>query len=183
MKKQLIAMALAGASATLALPAQAFDYATAQVAISDVNSAFDNGLSLVLTGGKDLMKSRTGMGFSIEGEFTKSIVNPEYDYRWSTWNDTLEIDYYTLGGYGVVSFPLTPQFALRGKAGLLYKDVDWDMTDFRDGTVRTYNDDGIEFTAGAGAVFKVSSALNLIAEYTVIDENIDHLSAGAQFRF
>lgn len=145
------------------------DYLTGQLAISDVDG-FDNGLSLVVTGGKEM---RDIEGLAIEGELTTTISKPEADVL----GVTADISYWTLAGYGVYSFPVTNQFAVRGRLGVLYENLDIETSAGGD------TDDELGLSFGVGATFELSPRLNAIAEYTRIEEDINHLSAGVQWKF
>jgi opacity protein-like surface antigen len=146
------------------------DYVGAQLAISDIDG-FDNGLALVLNAGKELNNLP---GLAVEGELTTTVSSPEADIG----GISAEASYWTLAGYGVYTIPLNQQVGLRGKVGALYENVDVDVSGAGD-----ESDDEFGLSLGVGATFRMSPKMNLIAEYTRIEEDVNHLSAGVQFRF
>ena len=146
------------------------DYMGTQLAISDVDG-FDNGLSLVVTGGKELA---TVPGLALEGEFSTTISKPEAEIG----GVNADVSYWTLAGYGAYSFPVSQQVAIRGRLGLLYENVDVNVTG-----ASVDDDDEFGVSLGLGATFQVSPRINAIAEYTRVEEDVNHLSAGVQFRF
>lgn len=181
MKRKDMPLVVAGfALGVLSAPLAAQDapqnpfYANAQVVVSDVDG-FDNGTSLALTGGMDLTRDARGGGFGVEAEWTTDISEPEVEIG----DIKGELSYWTLAGYGVYRYPLSQDLALRGRAGILYLDFDEDVNVGGFGE----DDEDVNFSAGVGATYRLSGQIHAIAEYTYIDDEINHLSAGVQMRF
>ena len=152
--------------------AAAGDYLNAQLAIADVDG-YDEGIAGVVTYGMPL--PQVHRNFFVEGEFTMTLADPD-----AVINGTsVEISYFTLGAYAVYAHPLSDSVKLRGRAGLLYYDTDVSTT----GSGIRASDDGLELTYGIGATFNVAQNMDVIAEYTVIESDISHISAGVQYRF
>lgn len=179
MKKSLIAAAVLSASAiaapALAAPATGGQYFGVQAAISDVGGAFDSGLSFVGTYGMPLPQVDPHVAF--EAELSKSLINPEYNAF--GWNG--EASYWTLAGYGVYNIPANQNINIRLRGGLAYERIT-----FKDptwlGTINSsYSELGL--SVGLGVTVKMGSGMNFIAEYTDIDGDISHLSAGVQVNF
>jgi len=176
--KSIITCTIVTAGIALATPAGAEQYATAQLAISDIEGyntgySFDNGLSLVGTYGVTI--PTVHKYFGVEAEISKSLVDPEYD----RFNFHAEYDYYTAGGYVVFAIPVHERINVRARGGLLYHHY----------TISTsagdFSDSDINPSIGAGATFYFKPNMNFIAEVTAIDidEESFHISAGAQFKF
>lgn len=150
------------------------EYTSAQLAISDVGGGYDNGISFVGTFGMPLPQIHKNVAF--EAELSKALIKPEY-----IWFGTrYDVDYYSLGGYCVFSVPATVQLNFRLRLGLAYSHETWETWGF------SGSDSDVGLTLGAGVTFALQKNMNLIAEYTTIDNNmgdIDHLSAGLQFKF
>jgi len=89
------------------------NYLNLQLGISDI-AGYSSGSALIGTLGIPMPEMNPW--FSIEGEFTKALGKPEF--RWGT--AYAEIDYWTLGGYGVIGYPVNDQLTLRGRLGLVY---------------------------------------------------------------
>jgi hypothetical protein len=151
-------------------------YGSAQLGISDVDG-FDNGLVLVLNGGMGLTPERRG-GFSVEGEITTTISEPEIKVS----NGSADLSYYTIAGYGVYTIPATQNFDVRARLGLLYENLDVNTSGQLSGVSI---DDGDDFSPsfGVGASYRITKTLSGIAEYTYIEQDINHFSAGVQIRF
>ena len=148
--------------------AESGDYVNAQLAIADVDG-FSDGLAVVASYGipmRDVHKN-----FSVEGEFTFTLIDPD--------RPGIEVSYFTLAGYGVYTHPVDDNFKLRGRLGLLYEDVDVTLP----GTGISASDGDIGLSFGFGVTYKLDKQMNLIAEYTIIESDISHLSAGIQYRF
>lgn len=166
-------LAAAPVAAQQAQGAQGNMYGSVQLAISDVDG-FDNGLALVLNGGMDLSPQQRG-GFAVEGEITTTISEPEIQVG----NASAELSYFTLAGYGVYAVPVDENFGVRGRFGLLYENLDVDTV----GPVDVDDDDDFSPSFGVGATYRFSQNLSGIAEYTYIEEDINHFSAGVQMSF
>lgn len=149
-------------------------YANVQIALPDV-SGFSGGLSLIGTYGMPMNKlmPNAGKELSIEAELTTTVTNPDTTMLGLTY----EASYFTLAGYGVYTMDLNPQFAVRGRAGLLFESVDIE------GQFGTGSETGFGLSLGVGAVYKLGGTMNLVAEYTIIESDISHLSAGIQMKF
>ncbi len=188
MNKLNIALAGAIAAAGLAItaPASADQYVSAQLGVSQIGSystpygsySFDNGLALIGTYGHDI--PAVNKYFGIEGEISKSIVDPKAN-DW--WGDTVKYDYWTAGAYAVFTIPVTDKVSVRARGGLVYNH--WQINDCVPGVCYTYSSNDINPSIGGGAIFKLNPNVNLMAEVTAfsITDNNFHISAGAQFKF
>ncbi|MCK9530250.1 MAG: porin family protein [Gammaproteobacteria bacterium] len=174
MKKPLVVVASGAFLGLAAAPAiaqetpsesQFVDYVTAQLVWADVD-AYDEALALAIAAGKTVAPN-----FSVEGELTTTITEAEAEAAGSN----AETTYWSVGAYGVYALPVGEDFALRGRLGGVYLNVDQDVGGL----------DGDEFNVsfGVGGLYDLSPNLNLIAEYTRLDADINHLSAGVQFKF
>lgn len=148
-------------------------YGGAQLAISDVDG-YDNGLALVVSAGMNLNPERRG-GFGIEGELTTTLSKPEVKVS----NASAELSYFTIAGYGVYAVPVDQNFGVRGRLGLLYENLNSDTL----GPISGKDGDDFSGSFGIGATYRFTHNLNGIAEYTYIEKDINHLSAGIQLRF
>lgn len=149
--------------------AQPGDYMNLQLGISDVDG-FSEGIAAIATLGRPVPDVHEN--FSVEGEFTTTIVDPDTTIA----GTDIDVSYFTLGAYGVYSHPLDPYTTLRGRAGLVYYDTDVS------GGLRG-SDDGLDLSVGFGLTYSLNKKMNLMAEYTIVESDIAHLSAGIQYRF
>lgn len=162
----VMAMGLSGAAS-----AEPFNrYFTAQGALADVDGGFDNGLSAVVTYG--IRVPEMHKNFSVETEFTTSVFKPERTEAGTTY----DASYYTLAGYGVYSHPLNNKFHLRGRAGILYSDIE------AGSAAGSGSEDAFDLSFGFGVTVNMSKTSRFILEYTVVQPDITHISAGMQFK-
>lgn len=168
--KTLCAIALLAASGTS--QAEPGDYMNLQLGIADVDG-FDEGLVAIGTLGRPL--PNINKNFSVEGEFSTTILDPDTTIA----GNSIEVSYFTLGGYGVYTLPLNQYMNLRGRAGIIYYDTDVSVN----GPGYRGSDDGFELSVGFGMTYDINKKMDFIAEYTIIESDISHLSAGIHYRF
>jgi hypothetical protein len=145
------------------------DYLGAGVVISDVTD-LDNGTALVVNAGKNIGSIP---GLSAEGEVTTTISKPEA----SIGGVTADASYWTAGAYGVYTLPVSTQFDVRGRLGVLYENVDVK------GDAASGDKNDLQVSGGVGGAFHVTDRFALTADYTRISEDINHFGAGVQFNF
>jgi len=170
-KKQIAALALVSASLSVPMAqANAADklelydqYLNIQAAIADVDN-MDNGVAAVIAYGHVIPE--VSKKFALEAEVTTTVVDPE--------RPGTEMSYSTLGAYAVYAPPISESVALRGRAGLIYQDISV--------TGQGKSDNDFEVSFGFGATTELANDLHLIFEYTVMDSDISHISAGIQLR-
>jgi len=150
----------------------------AQLAFSDV-SGLNTGLAAVLTGIFPMPEVHPE--FTVEGEFTTTVNNPDDSQSSPFGKISVELSYYTLAGYGVWNHKVTPTVTFKARVGLLYENLKEKSTVF--GFSSTNTDTNIEVSYGVGAVFDIKKNFDIIAEYTVIENDISHLGAGVQWYF
>lgn len=112
--------------------------------------------------------------FSVELEYTQSVDNPEHN----TPTSHTEFEYYTVAGYAVMTVPIHERISLRGRAGALYEH--WE---YRNNLTGQQEHSDSDLSIGGGAIYKLNTDMNLIAEITIIESDIVHASAGMQFKF
>jgi hypothetical protein len=145
------------------------DYLGAGVVISDVTD-LDNGTALVVNAGKNIGAIP---GLSAEGEITTTISKPEA----SIGGVNADASYWTVGAYGVYTLPVSTQFDVRGRLGVLYENVDVK------GDAASGDESDFQVSGGVGGAFHVTDRFSITADYTRISEDINHVGAGVQFRF
>lgn len=184
MNKVAAAIIGAVAMAGVATTAQAANYASVQLGMADV-SGMDSGTAIIGTLGMPMPEVHKN--FAFEAEITKALSKPKHteSFSFGGQNYTIkaEADYFTLAGYGVMTFPINPQVDLRGRIGLLYESVKVTIKDDFFGTSASGSDSEIGLAFGFGGTYKLSSTRKVIVEFTQIESDITHLSAGVQFQF
>lgn len=153
-------LCLVGASASQA--SALVDYAGGGLAIQDVDG-FDDGLALVLNAGKNMPSVHEN--FFIESEFTYTISSPEITF----FGGSIEASILTLAGYAAYILPLNEQFNLKGRAGILYEDVDVDSFG---------SDTDIGLSLGFGGEYILNDGMKITFDYTIIESDVSHLGLG-----
>lgn len=163
-----LAIACAGSSAM----AQNGDYMNGQLAIANIDGLSD-GLSVVATYGRPM--PTVHKYFALEGEVSASVSDPDTNHPVF---GNISVSYYSIAGYGVLTYPLDNKINLRGKAGLLYSHVKVSSSGYL-----WRVDDGLDLSLGIGVTIALQPKLNMIIEYTDINSDITHMSAGVQYKF
>ncbi len=144
-------------------------YTTFQAAMADVDG-YDAGIAGVATYG--IRVPEMHKNFAVETEFTMTFIEPEGKRAGTTY----EVSYYTLGAYGVYAHPVSEKFHVRGRLGILYEDVEVSAPGY------SASDDDFELSYGLGITVGLSNSSRFILEYTVLESDINHISAGMQFK-
>jgi len=167
MAASVLSLALAGATAH----AQT-GYASASVGQADYDiPGFDEGTSFKLTGGFQINEN-----FALEGSYIN--FGEAEDDTAPVW--TAEATGFNLAA--VATLPITEQFDVFGKAGMLF----WDAEISEEGFGQFAEDDGSDLGFGFGASFNASEQVSVIAEYEmfeVADEDLNNLSLGVRVNF
>ncbi len=140
-------------------------YGGAKLGLIDVDAPFglDEPVNLGLMVGYDL--PQIAPNFSIEGEFTTSVVDG--DTPVGDWSIV------TLAAYGVFK-PQFDKFYLKGKAGISFIDVDFPFG----------SQDEVELGLGFGGGMPISDLGSLELEYTFLElTDASYFSIGYVHRF
>ena len=163
------------AAAVIALPLQfaqaaGGDSVSAQLVMPDV-TGFSGGMGIAL--GYEMPMPQVNPNFSVEGEFTTTISDPDDSAAGFTW----DISYYTLAAYAKYTHPVNQQLDLYGRIGLLYESLTI-STNFAGSA--SDSDFGLSF--GFGANYEINPQMDFTAGFTVIEQDINHLSAGIRYK-
>ncbi len=181
MKKLLATSLLAASLSTASYAGSFFDYLGLGLALQDVTSPnFDNGTALVINGGKSLYE---GIGLEFEG--TTSVQKMEGSFNGLT---NKQIDFWSLGMYSTYLWKLG-NLSIKPRLGLVYDSIKSDI-DINSpkvavpGANYTGTDkSGIGLSAGIGLAYQLSENYNVYTNYTRMEDEIDHLTFGAEFKF
>ncbi|MDH3342988.1 MAG: porin family protein [Gammaproteobacteria bacterium] len=129
------------------------------------------------------MSNATNIGFvigsklkneiSVEGEMTITALDGDV----SIFGVSGDWDVMTIAGYGVYRSEKSGGVYFKGKAGLLYEDVNIQMTGLPVSSSGT--DTGLSLGFGAG--FDIGNGQTLEVEYTIIESDVSFLSVGVNF--
>jgi hypothetical protein len=151
------------ALATLALlwvsSASAGGYLGAVGGLMDVDLGGDSPFNAGIRGGYSWAS-----GWGVEGEYTSSISDGTYDHYWLGETD-YSID--TMGVYATYRSPGAVYF--KGRLGVINEEV--------------LGVDDTGTSAGLGIGFKAGESVQLEAEYTLIEQDVNFFSGSLVFRF
>ena len=126
----------------------------------------EDGLATVVKGGAMLDGAAPGLG--VEGEFTRSLIDPEAGRG-------RDVTFTTLGGYLVYAVPFPDRrVSLRARLGLLWKEVEPEGGN---------DDTDLEISWGVGGEYRITNELSAFIEHTRIDSSLNQLSGGLMVRF
>jgi opacity protein-like surface antigen len=139
------------------------------VDVSEPNFDYDDATSMGLLAGYDF-------GSNVSAEFEYNSSNDADVRYFGSKFGTLKVN--TFAGY--MAYRLKPNtsngFYVKAKAGILSEDV---KVTHNKGTIST-NDTGLSLGVGAG--FNITDKVALEAEYTLIEQDVNYLSAGLNFK-
>lgn len=117
---------------------------------------------------------------AIEGEFNYRISGGDWDYGFGPASATTEFKLWTIAGYFAYRYPVGDNLFLKGKAGILYENVDAEVTLDYMGEHYSYDGGGTDtgLSIGAGVGMKLSEKLTGEVEFTVIESDVNYLSVG-----
>ncbi len=180
MKKLLTASLLTASLATASYADSFLDYLGFGLALQDVDSPnFDNGTALVINGGKSLYQ-----GIGVEFEGTASVQKME-----GTFNGiTDEIDFWSIGMYSTYIWELG-NLSVKPRIGLIYESIQSDIgidspkTPIAGNVYTATDKNDIGLSAGIGLAYQLGENYNVYTNYTRMEDDIDHLTFGAEFKF
>ena len=174
MKKILSAVAISAILSTTGAVAGDY-YGGIGVGYEDLSlSLYDPGVTLILNGGKSIMKLGVGT-LGAEGEFTYTVVPLNYDYNFLGDN---ELTIMTIGAYATYTFDHSDKFYSRVKAGIANRDYSWDNSKYNS------NHNEIGLALGAGLGYKLSDSMRTYADLIMLDgSDLKQLNFGVQMNF
>ena len=180
MKKLLTASLLTVSLATASYADSFLDYFGLGFALQDVDSPnFDKGTALVINGGKSLYQ---GVGLEFEG--TASIQKMEGSFQ----GISDEIDFWSIGMYSTYIWKLG-NLSVKPRIGLIYGSIQSDIpidspkTPVEGKSYAGTDKNDIGLSAGIGLAYQLSENYNVYTNYTRFEDDIDHLTFGAEFKF
>jgi len=180
MKKMFTALLLAASLVSSSQADSFLDYFGLGVALQDVNSPnFDDGTAIILTGGKNLYQD---IGLEFEG--TTSISKME-----GTFNGLKDdIDFWSLGMYSTYIWQIG-NLSIKPRLGIIYRslkssiDIDAPKIPVTGQTYQNTDISGIGLSGGIGLNYSLGDGYNIYTNYTRVEDELDHLSFGAEFKF
>ena len=180
MKKLLTASLLTISLVTAAQAESIIDYVGVGLALQDVNSPnFNNGTALVITGGKSFYQS-----FGMEFEGTASIQKME-----GTFNGIKDdIDFWSIGMYSTYIWKLG-NLSVKPRMGIIYDNIKSNINiespkiPVAGVQYQGTNINSLGLSAGVGLAYRLGANYNVYTNYTRMEDDISHLTFGAEFKF
>ncbi len=140
-------------------------YVGTGVAVEAVPKNQDNGVGLLIKGGKKLDSVMQNLG--VEVEMTASLIDPEYNGK--------KADILTLATYATydIALPKVP-VTVRPRFGVIAPNL---------GDNESVHSRNIGFSTGLLAAFRVTPHVSLFIDYTNLGEMINDYAIGAEFNF
>jgi opacity protein-like surface antigen len=162
-----------GSSSALAAP-----YANLSLGLTDVD-VVGSGMAIAAGGGMEIpdLDFTEGLSLAAEGEFTASLVNPSKKVN----GVEISTSYFTIGGYGVISYAVIDKLKVRGRVGLLYEDAEAEAVVL--GNKVKADDSDVQFTFGGGLSYSIMKNIAATVDFTFIESDIWHLMGGARYSF
>jgi len=180
MKKLLTASLLTASLATASYADSFLDYLGFGIALQDVeNPNFDNGTAVVVNGGKSLYQ---GIGLEFEGTASVQKMEGTFD------GVTDEIDFWSVGMYSTYIWKLG-NLSIKPRLGLVFNSIKSDIdihapkNPVAGTTYEGTDKSDLGLSAGIGLAYQLSENYNVYTNYTRMEDDIDHLTFGAEFKF
>jgi hypothetical protein len=137
---------------------------------ADLNSFLDDkkGGAVVLSAGKYLYDD-----IALEFEGSASVVKPEWEFS----NATSEVDFWSLGLYGVYIWKIN-NLAIKPRIGLVYENMESTIN----GQPLIDNSD-MALSGGIGLSYQFGQNYEIYSNYTKFEDDINHLTFGATYKF
>jgi len=146
-------------------------YAGGKIGLMLVDATgFDDAVSIGVVAGKPVTEIQLGT-IAVEGELTTTVAGGDV----SAFGFSGDWDVTTVAAYGV--YRSYGEYFFKGKAGLLYEDVDVDFAGSND------SDSDLGLSLGIGGGWNLSEKANLELEYTIIESDLGLLSLGFNMNF
>ncbi len=152
------------------------DYVSVGLALQNVNNdKFDTGSALVVNAGKDIYSD-----MSIEFEGAVGLTKPE-----AKFNGKHDVDFWSLGLYGAYIWKIN-KLSIKPRLGVVYESIKStlgihtnDETIMLNGT----NKKDLAISGGIGFAYDLTENYKIYTNYTKFEDDIDHLTFGAEYKF
>ena len=149
--------------------AKGLDYAGAGLAFQDVDGMSELGVAIY--GNAGIKMPEVHKNFRVEGEASYSLVD-------ASRND-IDVSILTLGGYGAYQHFISGELRAKARAGLVFARSEVDCGALCKGD----SDSDIDLSLGVGLIYNYQSNMKLTADWTIVTNDISHLSAGVRYEY
>jgi outer membrane receptor protein involved in Fe transport len=129
----------------------------------------DTGMAVVLNVGKYLYDD-----IALEFEGTATVTNPEWKLP---TGESDEVDFWSLGFYGVYIWKIN-NLSIRPRIGLVYENMESKLSGI---SLKDKSD--LALSGGIGLTYQFGQHYEIYSNYTKFEDDINHLTFGATYKF
>jgi outer membrane receptor protein involved in Fe transport len=179
MKKMISATAICLSLLTSVQADESYiDYVSLGLAIQSLQNANQNvdstllndktGLAIVANVGKNLFDD-----ISLEFEGSASVDNPQ----WTLGDATSDVDFWSLGIYGAYIWRIN-NLSIKPRVGLVYENIKATI-----GALSLIDKSDMALSGGVGLAYHFNNNYSIYSNYTKFEDDINHLTFGAEYKF
>ena len=88
-----------------------------------------------------------------------------------------------MGMYGTYLWKLDDSFAIKPRFGIVYKNIKSSLNTSNNNPTNKEDENKLSLSAGIGISYKLTEKSELFTNYTKFEDDIEHLTFGAEFKF
>ncbi len=151
------------------------EYASIGISSQKVaNDSFSKGKALTINVGKtDLLKS---LGVEVEGNI--QIKKPKATIS----NITSKLKFWSMGMYGTYIWKFN-KLSIKPRLGFVYEHIKSAFNTKNSNKNSPTNKSQLAISGGIGLSYKITNQTSIYTNYTKFEDDIEHLTFGAEFKF
>jgi opacity protein-like surface antigen len=153
-----------------------FDYIGVGLSSQKIeNKHLSNTNALILNTGKNNLYKN--IGIELEGSI-------QLDKSSTTINGiSSDLKFWYMGMYGTYLWKLDNSFAIKPRFGIVYKNIKSSLNTSNNNPTNKEDENKLSLSAGIGISYKLTEKSELFTNYTKFEDDIEHLTFGAEFKF
>lgn len=151
------------------------DYVSVGIASQKIdNSNFNKGSSLIINTGKENLINHIGV--EIEGSFP--ISKPKATIS----GVTSSLKFWSMGLYGTYLWKVD-KITIKPRIGIVYENIKSAFNTSNQNPTKPTDTSKIAISGGIGLSYELNKKYKVYTNYTKLEDDIDHLTFGAEFKF
>ena len=138
------------------------------------NKNFDKGSALVITTGKNNIYSN--LGLEVEGSV--QLNKPSA----TIGSVTSDLKFWSMGMYGTYLWKID-DITIKPRLGLVYENIKSSFNVSNSNPTKPTDKNKLAITGGIGLSYKITNKTKIYTNYTKFEDDIEHLTFGAEFKF
>jgi len=138
------------------------------------NSKFNKGTALTIKAGKE--NTITHLGLEVEGNL--QLKKPKATIA----GITADLKFWSMGMYGTYIWKLD-DITIKPRLGFVYENIKSSFNTSNTNKTKPIDKSKVALSGGIGISYKLTNKTSIYTNYTKFEDDIDHLTFGAQFRF